>query len=58
MKSAGLEEVQAALRRVKKLNAMGRVGGGDLLYIVTRLEQVEYRIKTMKEASVSNGPSS
>lgn len=49
MKVRGLQEVQAALARIRRLRALGRVSGADLEFVETRLLDVEARIISMSE---------
>lgn len=49
MKTLGQREVGAALARVRRLRALGRVLGPDAEYITTRLEEVSARIVIMRE---------
>jgi hypothetical protein len=56
MKEQGSREVDAVLRRVKRLNALGRVGETDCRYIVERLQEVEARIVIMSEIDERGDP--
>jgi hypothetical protein len=56
MKEQGIREVNAALARVKRLNALGRVGEDDCRYICERLQEVEARIVLMSERNEIGDP--
>lgn len=49
LKDAGLAEVQALRRRVRRQHAMSRIDVADFKYIDTRLDEVEARIVSMQE---------
>ena len=49
MKANGYAEVTAALTRVRRLRALGRVGKDDAHYIEERLEEVQARVSSMEE---------
>lgn len=49
MKTRGAEEISAALQRVRRLHALGRVHGPDKEYIEQRLLEVQSRIVAMQE---------
>ncbi len=56
MKDNGYAEVSAALRRVRRLRAAGRVGADDARYIEDRLEEVQAHITKMSEADANGDP--
>lgn len=49
MKERGILEVGAALARIRRLHALGRVDKVDLDYVSKRLLEVEARIVAMRE---------
>ena len=49
LKTLGLAELNALMRRVKRQNALGRISGRDANYIVDRLKEVEAKIVEMHE---------
>jgi hypothetical protein len=51
MKTLGREEVAAALSRIRRLRALGRVSGVDAGYIEDRLLEVDARIISMNETN-------
>jgi hypothetical protein len=56
MKANGYAEVSAALARVRRLRALGRVGKADAAYIEDRLEEVQERIMKMSEEDQHGDP--
>lgn len=56
MKDNGYAEVGAALRRVRKLRAVGRVGKEDARFIEDCLEAVQDRITKMTETDADGEP--
>lgn len=50
MKKRGLFEVRSALRRARRLHALGRISRTDFRFIEERLQQVEDRITWMRES--------
>lgn len=56
MKDNGYAEVSAALRRLRRLRAVGRVGKDDARYIEDRLEEVQARITQMPEQDQDGEP--
>lgn len=49
MKVAGAREIASALSRAQRLRALGRIGGADLSFIETRLQEVQAKITSMSE---------
>lgn len=49
LKDAGVAEVSALRRRVRRLLALDRVFPADAAYIVQRLDEIEARIVSMTE---------
>jgi hypothetical protein len=49
LKSAGLAELAAVRKRVKRQFSMERIMRPDHDYIITRLDEIEARIQTMYE---------
>jgi hypothetical protein len=49
MKSRGYRDVDSALRRVRSLHALGRVGFDDKAFIESQLQEVLARINSMTE---------
>jgi uncharacterized protein YecE (DUF72 family) len=56
MKANGSAEIRAALSRVRRLRALGRIGREDSRYIEDRLEEVQARIATMIETDADGDP--
>lgn len=56
MKTRGWREVDSALRRVRSLHGLGRVGKADKDYIETRLEEALARIVSMPEEDKHGDP--
>lgn len=56
MKTRGLDDVQALLRRVTRLAALRRIGEADYEYIASRLKEIEARIIEMRERNVEEEP--
>jgi hypothetical protein len=53
MKVAGAREIGMALSRIRRLRALGRVGGVDEKFIADRLEEIQARIVGMSEVDES-----
>lgn len=53
VKSRGMDELHSLLRRVRRAQALGRIGAADAKYITARLEQCEARIVSMSEINES-----
>jgi muramoyltetrapeptide carboxypeptidase LdcA involved in peptidoglycan recycling len=49
LKTAGLRELEALRKRVKRQFAMERIGGHDAQEILTHLDQIEAIIVKMRE---------
>jgi alkylation response protein AidB-like acyl-CoA dehydrogenase len=49
MKERGVLEVRAALARMRRAHALGRVSSADLGYVEKRLLEVEAKIIAMRE---------
>jgi hypothetical protein len=56
MKKRGWNDVDSALRRVRSLNGLGRVGEADKTFIETRLQEVLERIVSMTEEDRHGDP--
>lgn len=56
MKRRGWKEVDSALRRVRSLHALGRVGVDDKLFIEDHLTEVLRRINSMHEEDRNGDP--
>jgi hypothetical protein len=56
MKKRGWREVDSALRRVRSLHALGRIGVDDKLFIEGRLQDVLGRINSMNEEDKNGDP--
>jgi hypothetical protein len=48
-----MDELHSLLRRVRRAQALGRIGAADAKYITARLEQCEARIVSMSEINES-----
>ena len=49
LKTKGLEELQALRTRARRQQGLGRIGAADAEFIVSRLNEVEARIVSMRE---------
>ena len=49
LKTAGLRELAAVRKRVKRQLAMERIGRADAEYLSARLDEIEARIVSMRE---------
>jgi hypothetical protein len=56
MKTRGYRDVDSALRRVRSLHSLGRLGLNDKTYIEDRLQQVLARIISMQEEDKHGDP--
>jgi len=56
MKARGWREVDSALRRVRSLHGLGRVGKEDKDFIEQRLEEVLARVSSMPEEDKHGDP--
>jgi hypothetical protein len=49
LKTAGLRELEALRKRVRRQFAMERISGHDEVFIMDHLDQIEARIISMRE---------
>jgi hypothetical protein len=56
MKDRGWREIDAALRRVRRLHSLDRIRLNDKTYIEDRLQQVLARIASMTEEDKNGDP--
>lgn len=53
LKAVGIAELRQLLRRTQRQHALGRVLPDDCEYIVSRLQEIEARIISMRELNES-----